>query len=73
MKCNGQEIQNLHTSATDLFFLLQMTNWEKSKEEENTQHISHAVHLQNTVETLMLYFNVLKRLHTMCLSINELS
>lgn len=50
-----------------------MTNWEKSKEQENTQHISHAVHLQNTVEILMLYFNLLKSLHTVCLIITELS
>lgn len=53
-----------HFCTCDSFFVPQMTNWEKSKEQENTQHISHAVHLQNTVEILMLYFNVVKSLHT---------
>lgn len=61
-----------HFCTYDLFLMPQMTNWEKSKEQEN-MHISHAVHLQNTVEILMLYFNVLKSLHTVCLSITELS
>lgn len=74
MKCNGQEIQNLHTSAAMIYSLCHRWQTEKnSKEQENTQHISHAANLQNTVEILMPYFNVLKSLHTVCLSIAELS
>lgn len=62
-----------HLGTYDLFFMQQMTKQEKSKEQENMQHTSHLEHLHNTFEILMLSFNVLKCLNTVCQHYRTLS